>query len=292
MTLKPHETNLPLIGQRLDQYRADAAGRRAMSLTAAPQGSPYMLGKGMTESHGEDVAALKLQVADDHLQAIGRWLRGPVLLNYSFFTLLRGALESSAWACWLLDPAVASNTRLERHFTLRLHQQWAQGRFGGTVSADAQKRLGEIASDAANLGLVGVQEKKGIQTVIVGFGKKRPGVTQLLKDLLPDAAPASGLPLGELLYHLLSGKAHGETWANVLGAEVIPADGASDPILKTEFPAETGILALEHVLLLHSRATRVYCEVMGGDLAAWDAESDSRLPVAKGLWDTPPPATP
>jgi hypothetical protein len=291
MTLT-YATALPLISQRLDQYRADAAGRRTVSLTAAPPASPYILGKGLTESHGEDVAALKLQVADDHVQAIGRWLAGPLLLNYSFFTLLRGALESSAWACWLLDPAVPRKTRLERHFTLRLHQQWAQGRFGGTVSADAKKRLTEIASDATTLGLVPVQEKKSAQTVIVGFGTKRPGVTQLLKDLLPDVMPASGMPLGELLYHLLSGKAHGETWANVLGAEVIPADGAGDPFLKTEFPAETGILALEHVLLLHSRATRAYCEVMGGDLAAWDAESTSRLPVAKGLWEMPPPATP
>jgi hypothetical protein len=86
------------------------------------------------------------------------------------------------------------------------------------------------------------------------------------------------MALGAMLYHLLSGKAHAETWANVLGGEVVSTDGA-DPLLKTEFSHSTGLPAMEHVVRLHRRATGAYCLVMGADVNEWSRASGAFMPL-------------
>ncbi len=71
----------------------------------------------------------------------------PTLRNYSPYTIVRGALEADAWACWLLDPALGPDQRLARAMTVRALNLREVRRLG--LASDYDDRIARVSAVAA-----------------------------------------------------------------------------------------------------------------------------------------------
>jgi hypothetical protein len=80
-----------------------------------------------------------------------------------------------------------------------------------------------------------------------------------------------GRPKGEFVYQLLSGLAHADTWANMMG--VVPLGRIGPGHQLGELPLDIDLLLNCCMLGVqgHERMVRDYIDISGADLAAWDS---------------------
>ncbi len=154
-----------------------------------------------------------ITVAADHIFAFTRLMEQPVP-TLAPWTCVRGVLESSALAAWLLDPSLGARTRVQRSFALRYRSLRQQEKFAHSMDdQDPMKRssikrskqvMDRVENDALALGFEPVRIKKGKHKgKRNGIGQKMPTMTKVIIQTL-DA---------ESKYRLLSAMAHAEYWA-------------------------------------------------------------------------------
>ena len=147
---------------------------------------------------------LSMESAGDHLMAFVDCVAEPSK-TVAPWTCVRGLLESSALAVWLLDPNIDAKARVGRSFAFRYVGFVQQIKFYRVTQRQpeidyVQKRMTKVEQHAISLGYPQVLNKKGD---IDGIGERMPNFTDLI-----------GLTLNqESGYRLLSGVAHGHHWA-------------------------------------------------------------------------------
>ncbi|WP_109947361.1 hypothetical protein [Micromonospora globispora] len=155
-------------------------------------------------------------LAVDHLHNLRRSVEGcpscqpgATFLNGSNYSLLRGALENASKAVWLLAPE-DQKTRILRRLQLEVKHIQDQEKFQTLVkipppSREKAERLAEIKRLAAAAGLPGDGP--------IG----NPSPTRMVRAagevIFGDA------DLGQILWSLCSGAAHGDPWATLSLAE-------------------------------------------------------------------------
>jgi hypothetical protein len=150
------------------------------------------------------LADVLIEIAGDHLIAFTRTMEEPVPA-LATWTCVRGALESGALACWLLDTTLSTHDRIRRSFAFRYKGLREQVKFARATSDQsllnvAKKRIDEVENDAFNLGYNPVLDKNNKRN---GIGQVMPSITNVITETLD----------GEFAYRLLSAMAHGHHWA-------------------------------------------------------------------------------
>jgi len=156
----------------------------------------------ITSVHSQGI--LRIEVAGDHMIALGRTITEPVLV-FPAWVCVRALLEASASAAWLLDPGIDADTRVRRSYSLRFEGLSQQKKIAHTqgdtkIVADITKRVDELAAEAAGLGFTVRPDKHG---VAIGIDPQFPGPTELVKDVLGE----------DVLYRIASGVAHSHDYA-------------------------------------------------------------------------------
>jgi len=238
-------------------------------------------------------AGMYLHVALDHYLALrAMFVRHqvpagapvPELRNLAPYTLVRGALEADAWACWLLDPAPSAVERLGRAMTVRalnLREVRRLGlRFPDGERVDYRTRIARVTAVAQRHGLA---EKWNIEGDLVWVGSPRPDASALLGEVLPDKSEdTNGEPLGWHTYSLLSARAHGNPWAvlhNIQSAERF-GDHASSAEVVIDVMELMRLLRIS--LRVHSEAIRRATVLDDRDPADWERQrgptAEARMP--------------
>jgi hypothetical protein len=175
------------------------------------------------------LAGMYLHVAAEHYRSVESMFipttvppgaPEPGVRNYSPYTLIRGAFEAEAWACWLLDPDVTPTARLGRAMTVRALNIREVRRLGLTDDSgkgiDYNARITRVSAVARRHQLA---EKFNIDSDLVWVGAAPPNLTELLGELMSDrSSETNNQPLGPHTYSLLSARAHGDPWAVLHGA--------------------------------------------------------------------------
>lgn len=154
-----------------------------------------------------EMASLKIAFAHDHL---GTWRRviadARVVPNFSQYSLLRTALETSCVARWIVDPKAKQTDRFRRGASVQADDLTERKRF-----EDAGKRHrshvepippGQPAS-------VRLQE---VLDVLAGHKMKPMDVEFMRCCLTYGTPPEAKRGTGEILYRLLSAATHGYQW--------------------------------------------------------------------------------
>jgi len=205
----------------------------------------------------------------------------PTLRNYSPYTIVRGALEADAWACWLLDPALGPDQRLARAMTVRALNLREVRRLG--LASDYDDRIARVSAVAARHNLL---QKRNAEGELIWVGESRPNVTELLNELLPDR---SSEPNGEILgwhtYSLLSARAHGNPWAVLHKAKSIGPMGPHAAVAEVMIDVVELMRLLSIALRLHSEAVSRAGRLDGREPSEWEARrgptAESRLAGAE-----------
>jgi hypothetical protein len=194
----------------------------------------------------DSYAIIRAHAADDHLLTLSGLLVGELIPRASCYTVLRGALEADAWAFWALAPDKDQQERWRRQAIDRLFSA-AQRRTatGGRVKGMSQRvtlalrqadRAGVLdATRLANAGKPSPSRGKLLRLVLQ---RERPKVTDVISEALaPWNEPHPSRPRGAVLYQVLSGYAHGEIWAHMMGHSaqpVQPGQGFTDAELNLQ----------------------------------------------------------
>jgi len=149
-------------------------------------------------------ATLLIEISSDHLLSFKRAIAVPVLPTAAWASV-RGVLETSALAAWLLDPDIDSSGRAARSYALRYAGLVEQKKFARSVGDDealvqATERIEEVVQQAIEQGHAPLTDKRGKQ---YSLGTRLPSMTELATSEL-DAEPE---------YRLLSAMLHGHQWA-------------------------------------------------------------------------------
>lgn len=217
------------------------------------------------------LAGMYLEVARDHYGAV-LWAFVPPaeVPKYAPYTLVRGALEANAWACWLLDTSLTPAERLARSLTVRALNIREVRRLD--LADDHPdyygKRIGQVKAVAARHQLPELTNKEGD---LFAVGGRRPEMVALLDQLLPDQnVGPNAQPLGSRTYGLLSARAHGNPWAvlhNVKRAEQI---GPHSAAAEVELDVVEFMRLLRVAIRLHSEAMCRIAILNGQDPADWE----------------------
>jgi hypothetical protein len=213
------------------------------------------------------MAGMYLQVALDHYQTVQSAFipaqvppgaPAPRLRIYSPYTMVRGALEGDAWACWLLDPSVDHIERLARAMTVRAANLREVYRLGLTddkgKAVDYDERADNVAAVADRHNL---EKKWNDQNELVWVGAPPTDMTRLLDELLPERSPATnGETLGWHTYGVLSARAHGDLWAVLHNAKRAGSMGPHVGIAEVVIDVVELMRLLNIALRLHSEAMR------------------------------------
>ncbi len=201
----------------------------------------------------------------------------PTLRNYSPYTIVRGALEADAWACWLLDPALGPDQRLARAMTVRALNLREVRRLG--LASDYDDRIARVSAVANRYNLV---QKQNAEGELVWVGEARPNVTDLLNELLPErSSETNGETLGWHTYSLLSARAHGIPWAVLHKAKSIGPMGPHAAIAEVMIDVVDLMRLLSIALRLHSEALSRAGRLDGREPGEWETRrgptAESRL---------------
>jgi hypothetical protein len=209
----------------------------------------------------------------------------PTVRNYSPYTVVRGALEADAWACWLLDPDRTPTQRLARAMTVRALNLREVRRLGlpseSGVRIDYDERIARVSAVATRHHL---KEKRNGDQELVWVGEARPNMTDLLNELLPDtSAETNGEPLGWHIYSLLSARAHGNPWAVLHNMTSRGRVGSHAAIAEVVIDVVELMRLLSIALRLHSEAVSRLGRLDGREPGEWEAlrgpSAESRLAV-------------
>ena len=218
------------------------------------------------------LAGMYLEVARDHFGSV-MWAFTPPaeVARYSVYTLVRGALEADAWACWLLDPGLSSTERLARSLTLRALDLREVRRLD-VADEDSEwsyeDRVSAIEVTAARHHLQAQRNKHG---EVFAVGARKPEMVALLDELLPE--PYTGpnaQPLGSRSYGLLSARAHGNPWAVLHNVKRAGRLGPHVAVAEVEVDVLEFMRLLRVALRLHSEAMNRTALLNGQDPSDWE----------------------
>jgi hypothetical protein len=123
-------------------------------------------------------AALLLESAADHMASVERLLHNPIQ-SIAPWTCARGALESSAFGCWLLEPSIDAANRVARSLAFRGEGITERLKVERLVGDDAgvaysQSRLVYLEQEASRLGFEPIVDARGKR---LGIGVRLPSAT-------------------------------------------------------------------------------------------------------------------
>jgi len=188
------------------------------------------------------------------------------LRNYAPYTIVRGAFEADAWACWLLDSQVDAAQRLARALTLRAENLRGLLHLGETDNYGPRaSRLVEVAT--AN----GLAARRNRDGEVIDVGVRRPLMTALLDELLPmTTSDTKGHPLGSHTYGLLSARTHGNPWAVLHNARARGLIGPHAAVAEVVIDVVELMRLLSISLRLHNEAMGRTAILNGQDPADWE----------------------
>jgi len=188
------------------------------------------------------------------------------LRNYAPYTIVRGAFEADAWACWLLDSQVDAAQRLARALTLRAENLRDLLHLGETDNYGPRaSRLVEVAT--AN----GLAARRNRDGEVIDVGVRRPLMTALLDELLPmTTSDTKGHPLGSHTYGLLSARTHGNPWAVLHNARARGLIGPHAAVAEVVIDVVELMRLLSISLRLHNEAMGRTAILNGQDPADWE----------------------
>lgn len=145
-----------------------------------------------------------IEAAMDHVLALVRSLNEPAL-SIAPWSSARATLEACAISTWILDPRVDTNIRIQRSLAFRydnLNEQTKIARLQKDSATETRliQRIDDIENMALELGFDKVLDRKGKR---IGIGLEMPKATSLIGETLNQ----------EFTYRILSGIAHGQSWA-------------------------------------------------------------------------------
>ncbi len=251
------ESELVNIGRHL-QKLGDVAPRLN---ERAPSSRSLWTADGMISSGttGEGMVRILIVTSGYHLRMLGDSLAAGNAYPVGPYTLLRGAAESSARAIWLTDTALDINERRGRYFAERLANLREQLR--DPIDRDRVKeRIQEVVATAKMLGHQPVYGKD--RDVPTRFEVDRPSITRLLTSVLSKPRDKMGRTPGQLLYHYLSGNAHGVVSALIKGMQHRPGE-AGKRLVRFELQAADLCAATALTVVLYRRAVRAMVLSMG-----------------------------
>ena len=198
------------LGKKMDEYRDEPATGSIAARELAALSDPTPLKTAFSQG------VQRLVAAGDHCFALERVLR-PSAQSHAPWSIARGVLEASSVAKWLLDPSLDIDTRLSRSMSLRLSSLREQKKFAGEgldgrpemvksfdqISSHTDERIQHVVSQANQLG---IPEKRDAKKRLLGFGEGLPNKINLAQQVFGDA----------WVYRILSGVAHGESWATLV----------------------------------------------------------------------------
>ena len=210
-------------------------------------------------------ASLAITVAGDNTFAIERALTEPVM-TVAPWVLARAVLESASVAAWLLDPKIDASTRVSRSMSLRLKHlrdelTYARSALVEHPEADEDFTKAIAAVELRINGLPMIAQKRGItpghdkKGKLIGFPDAVPGFTDL----------ADALGEGDT-YRLLSGLAHGRSWAILPLAMRNAGVVTGVPIVEQDLSANSAIFIMSAVAEWFSKPAWNYVLLNGWDL--------------------------
>lgn len=213
--------------------------RTGASSSGPMEGSPLRRDDKITHPYQISHAAVGALVsAVDHMDALRTLVEeAHVVHARAPYTLLRGALENSAVAVWLLAPA----NRIER-VTRRLRWHWVSEKYG----MEAAELIG------GQQGLTLNERKAKIETVARSCGMTEDQVREATKSvsfrLIVKSAGDEGRGLdGEtvkLCWMAESGIAHAQSWAVLALLKRVEVRAASEGIVGLQMSASDNFLLL------------------------------------------------
>jgi hypothetical protein len=195
----------------------------------------------------------------------------------------RGGLEAAAWACWLEDPSLSANQRAGRALTERLYSLQQSKRLGAAPEFD--KRMEELLGVAQGMHLTPIRRGRDDPTP-VGFGERRPFVTDLIANLLPEPGHSTaGISVGEFAYRALSGRAHGVAYALIHGGTIVGKVNEHTSMAFVELDIPLFLQLFKPALDLHVLSVRYRLELGGKDPKQLDTLLESLPAYGPGLGD-------
>jgi uncharacterized protein len=134
-------------------------------------------------------AGALLAVADTVLSIVQRLREGPAAIYYGFIALLAAGGAAAAWLLWWLlvpprrKPTAQRETGQLDEDTLRA--QLERERAAGTDTAVVERELAELA-----------RRREGGRLFIAMFGEASAGKSSLVRSLVPEAEPETGVAAG------------------------------------------------------------------------------------------------
>lgn len=205
---------------RLTAYLNATPATLERCLTAPAAGS--VLAQEMSDAPAfaaTSTAGMYLTVAIEHFGLVHQGLSADRRAGLALITVLRGALEGSVRAAWLVDPSLNTRQRIERG----LLERCANVDSLQKVKPDPvhlASRNADIRAVAAThaISLEGHLYRSPLPSKVGGHG--RPGVTQLAKDALaaldgsgPDGSDDANKEDGGWFFAWLSAVAHAAGWS-------------------------------------------------------------------------------
>jgi len=202
-------------------------------------------------------AALFLEAAADHYTTlINVFVHGPIP-RYALYTVVRGALEADAWACWLLDTSIDDPERVGRALTLRASNLFEVRRMGlhpvgASPGEHYNRRIKRVIEAGERWHLAPKTHKDGHIAFVPA-----PRITALIRSLLPEPSKKNkDMTVGEHTYAALSARAHGTQWSLI--SKATPVNHADD--YQTLAYVEVDVLELIRLLgiavSLHDEAVK------------------------------------
>ena len=152
------------------------------------------------------VGDMLYEVAGDHVFGFTRAMAEPVAV-FAPSALRPGRIESGAHCAWLLDPSIDAE-RAKRSFATRFDDLSQQIKLVNLIAPNSpaasqlSNRIEEAGNQADRLGMPDLRGKNGKRT---GLGKAMPNATEMIAEVFGTEEP----------YRLLSGVAHGHSWATM-----------------------------------------------------------------------------
>jgi len=205
--------------------------------------------------------SLSIEAAADHFMAFTDLITEPVK-TLAPFTCIRGLLESSALAIWLLDPKIDVDSRIKRCFAFRYKgfiEQIKYSRLIKNVTSEEKilERIKLKNEKAKLLGYSEILDKKGN---ISAIGQHMPSIVELIELTLN----------GEKDYRILSAVAHGQHWAMFqIGFRVIEVkqpDGSTTKTLEKSLNSELVFYLISIAFPAFAKALWHLWQLYGWDL--------------------------
>lgn len=207
---------LPILAHLLESLGENDVS--AIDMVVAGQAAEELLDESLGEFLGVAFSQANMHVvaARDHSRALCDLLNEPVE-TIAPWTVLRGVLESSALACWLMSKDIGARERSARSLSFRfegMEQQRKYIRLAGSPDnlQEVSSRINEIVANAKVLGFDERIDRRGrVSSVGMAF----PGTTAIVRDCLDEEVP----------YRLASAMAHAHIWAHQqLGYQAVHVD--------------------------------------------------------------------